>query len=238
MGSIIDMHIHTIVGSMDSDISSKRLGEQAVAMGLSGVAITEHLHQWRADDVEHFRREHGIFVFNAREWSTDMGHIIVLGLPPEVRGIARARDLRAACQDSGAYMVLAHPFRYFPGPSNFLFGNRRDSHTMTVEELAEHPFFSLVDAVEVLNGGCIERENLLAQEVADHLRMRQTGGSDAHMPLEVGRYVTIFEADITSEEQMLAELRAGRFRPGTRVRPGTFAPLLRTAAEPEPAAEH
>ncbi len=117
MGTTVDMHVHTIVGSMDSDISPKRLGEQAIAVGLTGIALTEHLHQWPADEVEHFRQEYGVFVFNAREWSTDMGHCVTLGLPRDVRGIHRARDLRAACDDYGAYMVICHPFRYFPGPS-------------------------------------------------------------------------------------------------------------------------
>jgi hypothetical protein len=154
-----------------------------------------------------------------------MGHIGVFGLPPDIRGIARARDLRAACQEYGAFMILCHPFRYFPGPSNFLFGHHRESQNLPVEELAEHPFFSLVDAVETLNGGCIERENKLAQDVATHLRLPQTGGSDAHMPLEVGRYATVFEADITSEAQMLEEMRAGRFHAAKRIEPGVYETL-------------
>src|SRR6266508_6437950 len=115
MGTTVDMHVHTIVGSMDSDISPKRLGEQAQAVGLTGIALTEHLHPWPADEVENFRREYGLFVFNAREWSTDMGHVTTFGLPREVRGIHLARDLRAACDDYGAYFVICHPFRYFPG---------------------------------------------------------------------------------------------------------------------------
>ncbi len=224
MGSIIDLHIHTIVGSMDSDISPRRLAEAAGQAGLTGVAITEHMSMWLPEEAERFRRESGLFVFNAREWSTDMGHIIVLGLSREVRGIARVRDLRQVCQEQGAFMILCHPFRYFPGPSNFLFGNRRDSESLSVEELAEHPFFSLVDAVEVLNGGCIERENGLAQEVSRHLGIAGVAGSDAHMPMEVGRYATVFERELESEEEMLSELRARRFYPAQRV-DGAFLPL-------------
>src|SRR2546425_2177051 len=144
------MHIHTIVGSMDSDISPKRLGEQAKAVGLTGVALTEHLHQWQLDEVQHFRQEHGLFVFNAREWSTDMGHITVFGLPAGVRGIHRARDLRAACDEYGAYMILCHPFRYFPGPSSLLFGHRPEAPRLPGSELAGHPAFSLGDAGEGL----------------------------------------------------------------------------------------
>jgi predicted metal-dependent phosphoesterase TrpH len=226
MATVVDMHVHTIVGSMDSDISPKRLGEQAQAVGLTGIALTEHLHPWPDDEVARFRDEYRLFVFNAREWSTDMGHVTTFGLPREVRGIHRARDLRAACDDYGAYFIICHPFRYFPGPSSLLFGHRRDQQSMSLEELAEHPIFSLADAIEVLNGGCIERENTLAVDVARHLRKRQTAGSDAHMPLEVGRYGTIFEADLQSEEDMLREMRAGRFQPGKRgMLAGQYQPL-------------
>ncbi|MCH7836860.1 MAG: PHP domain-containing protein [Chloroflexi bacterium] len=225
MGSIIDLHIHTIVGSMDSDISPKRLAESAKAAGLTGVALTEHMSQWLPDEVEKFREESGLFVFNAREWSTDMGHIIVLGLDREVRGLARVRDLRRACEENGAYMILCHPFRYYPGPSNFLFGDRRDADGLAPEVLAEHPLFHLVDAIEVLNGGCIERENELAQEVAQVLGRPGVAGSDAHMPMEVGRYGTVFEKELESEQDMLAELRAGRFQAARRLEPGVFEPL-------------
>jgi predicted metal-dependent phosphoesterase TrpH len=223
MGSIIDMHVHTIVGSMDSDISPKRLGEQAKAVGLAGIAITEHLHMWRRDELDHWQEEHGLFAFNAREYTTDMGHIGVFGLPGDVKGLRYASDLRRACDDYGAFMIMNHPFRYFPGPSSLLFGDRWREQMLDLEELRRHPVFGMVDAVEVLNGGCIDRENRLSQEVAASLRLPTVGGSDAHMPLEIGRYATAFDADINSDEQMLAELKAGRFRAVRRVEPGVYA---------------
>ncbi len=49
------------------------------------------------------------------------------------------------------------------------------------------------------------------------------------MPLEVGRYVTIFDKDLEDEADMLAELRAGRFRPGYRLQPGRYGALEATA---------
>lgn len=225
MGSIIDMHIHTVVGSMDSDISPKRLGEQANLVGLNGVAITEHLHGWRDDELAHFRQEHGLFVYNAREWTTEMGHIGVFGLPPDLKNLRYASDLRTACKDNGGFMVMNHPFRYFPGPSSLLFGDRWRGGDLTIEELAAHPVFSMVDAVEVLNGGCIDRENRLALEVATHLGLPTVGGSDAHMPLEVGRFATQFEKELHTEEEMLAELKSGRFYAVRRIEPGVYAPV-------------
>jgi hypothetical protein len=175
--------------------------------------------------VEHFRAEHGLFIFNAREWTTEMGHIGVFGLPPDVKNLRYASDLRRACQDYNGFMVINHPFRYFPGPSSLLFGDRWRAGDLTIEDLATHPVFSLVDAIEVLNGGCIERENRLAMELAAHMGMPTVGGSDAHMPLEVGRFATLFEKDLQSEAEMLEELRAGRFRAVRRVEPGVYAPV-------------
>jgi predicted metal-dependent phosphoesterase TrpH len=225
MGTIIDMHIHTIVGSMDSDISPKRLAEKAAEVGLTGVALTEHMYSWDPEEAERFREESGLFVFNAREWSTDMGHIITLGLDRGVRGIRHASDLRRACDEVGAYMIACHPFRYFPGPSNLLFGHRRGMHELSIEELSKHQLFAMADAVEVLNGGNIDRENGLAQEVAHKLGMPMTGGSDAHMPLDVGRFATVFEKALESEEDMVAEMRAGRFHPARRVDGAVYEPL-------------
>lgn len=223
MGSVIDMHIHTIVGSMDSDVSPKRLAEQAKLVGLNGVAITEHLHSWRPDEIEQWRRDHELFAFNAREWTTDMGHIGVFGLPPNIPNLRYVSDLRRACQDYGAFMVINHPFRYFPGPSSLLFGDRWRAGDLALDELCEHPVFSMVDAIEVANGGCIDRENRLAMEVAARLGLPTVGGSDAHMPLEVGRFATRFEKATLSESQMLDELREGRFEAVRRVEPGVYA---------------
>jgi hypothetical protein len=62
----------------------------------------------------------------------------------------------------------------------------------------------------------------LAHEVAARLGLPTVGGSDAHMPLEIGRFATVFEAAIESEEQMITELRTGRFRAARRVEPGGF----------------
>ncbi len=225
MGSIIDMHVHTIVGSMDSDISPKRLGEQAKEVGLDGVAITEHLHMWRADEVQRFREEYGLFVYNAREYTTEMGHVGVFGLPGDVKNLRHVSDLRRACEQYNAFMVMNHPFRYYPGPSSLLFGDRWREQHLPLEEVCAHPGFSMVDAIEVMNGGCIERENKLACDVANHLGLPTVGGSDAHMPLEIGRYATMFDATIGSEAQMLEELKAGRFRAVRRVAPGNYVPL-------------
>ena len=230
MASIFDLHVHTTKGSMDSGISPQRLVDQARALGLSGVALTEHDKSWPPEDVQPLSEESGLVLVNAREWSTNMGHIIVIGMDPYVRNIMMIQDLHKAAQDHGAYMIMAHPFRYFPGPSNYLFGSNRSSSALPTEGLAGHPVFDMVDTLEVLNGGSTDRENQLAQAVASHMGKQGTGGSDGHAGSELGRYATAFQRDIRSQEDLLEELRAGRFYPVQRTAEGIYVPLAQAIA--------
>jgi len=160
-----------------------------------------------------------------------MGHIIVLGLDRGLPPIRNAEELRRYVLDAGGYMILAHPFRYFPGPMNLLFRQLRDGTSMTPAQLAEHPLFQLVDEIEVLNLGCSQRENLLALEVTRVLGKRGVAGSDAHTGGEVGRYATVFERDPASEEDLMAELRAGRFYAARRDQEGQFWPFEGSLAQ-------
>ncbi len=224
MPSIVDLHIHTTLGSYDSMITPQRLADAAQRVGLTALAVSEHVTPWPRERAEQFYQETGIVAVPAREWSTDMGHIIAIGLGPVVGDIRTARDLRRAADAAGAFLILAHPFRYFPGPSSLLFGRVPDAAALPVSELARHPVFELVDAIEVLNGGCVDRENELALAVARYLGKPVVGSSDAHAPMEVGHYVTIFEAEVRGLDDLLRELRAGRFLPARRV-DGRYSPL-------------
>lgn len=105
-------------------------------------------------------------------------------------------------------MIAAHPFR------NYLF----DPSTRTarsaaepLQELAKRPIFLLVDEVEVLNGATAEEENLLALRVAQHLGFRGIASSDAHSVSGIGRYVTVFEREVSTVTELVTEVKAGRF---------------------------
>jgi hypothetical protein len=194
-------------------------------VGLDGLVIAEHDALWASERLERFRQESGLFVCGGGEWDTDFGHIIVLGLNREVRGVERAKELRRVALAEGAFMIIAHPFRFFPGPSNHLFGRQLTPSSLTAEQLAVHPAFELVDAIEVLNYACTEKENQLAQEVARALGKPGVAGSDAHTNTEVGRCVTIFQQAVGSEEELIGELRAGRYHLARRRSSGEYVPL-------------
>jgi predicted metal-dependent phosphoesterase TrpH len=222
---VVDMHVHTSIGSPDSNLSPPRLVEAARDVGLDGVVIAEHDFPWTEERLERFREESGLFVCSGREWETEFGHIVILGLDRDAQGSERAEELRRLAVAQGGFMIITHPFRFFPGPSNHLFGRQLRPSSLTPEQLAEHPAFEVVDAIEVLNYACTEKENQLAQEVAGVLGKLGVAGSDAHIYTEVGRCVTIFQRVVGSEEELIEELRAGRYRLARRRPNGEYVPL-------------
>jgi hypothetical protein len=223
-GTIVDMHVHTVRGAADSSLTPDQLIEEAKRIGLSGVNITEHDRVWDAHQITELRRKSGLFVCRGMEVSTDLGHMIVVGLEQYVPGIRRAAELRRVLDDVGGFMIVAHPFRHFFDPVHF----RRDGRPpfdMTPEEAAARmPVFRLVDEIEVANGGTAARENQFALRVARLVGKRGIGASDCHSTQGVGYFVTVFEEELRDQEQMLALLRARRFYPAQGLPAGDLRP--------------
>jgi predicted metal-dependent phosphoesterase TrpH len=222
---VVDMHVHTTIGSPDSNLSPPRLLEATRELGLDGLVIAEHNDPWTEEQLESFRQESGIFVCSGREWETNLGHIIVLGLRSDAREIKGVKELRRLVLADGGFMIIAHPFRFYPGPSNRLFTRQYDGSSLAASELAHHPAFEVVDAIEVLNYACTQKENQLAQEAAQMLGKPGVAGSDAHTYTELGRCVTIFQRTVRSEEELIEELRAGRYHLAQRRPSGEYVPL-------------
>jgi histidinol phosphatase-like PHP family hydrolase len=212
MGTIIDMHIHTTAGASDSGLDPEDLAEEARQRGLTGINITEHDRLWDTFKLNEYRQRHdGLFVNNGMEVSTDMGHMIVVGLKQYVSGIRRAEELRKVLDDLGGFMTVAHPFRHWFDPVYFR-KQGKEPFTMTPEQAAERmPIFQLVDAIEALNGANTPKENLFALRVAKVLGKPVTGGSDAHSKSGIGFYCTVLEKDVTTADEFREELVAGRF---------------------------
>ena len=210
-GTIVDMHVHTVRGASDSSLTPEQLIEEARRIGLTGVNISEHDRVWDARELDAFRRESGLFVSRGMEVSTDMGHMIVVGLKQYVPGIRHAEELRKVLDDLGGFMAVAHPFRHWFDPVYFR-KQGKEPFTMTPEQAAERmPVFQLVDAIEALNGANTPRENLFALQVAKVLGKPVTGGSDAHSRSGIGFYCTVFEQELKTPDDMLREMHAGRF---------------------------
>jgi predicted metal-dependent phosphoesterase TrpH len=230
-GTIVDMHVHTTRGAADSSLTPDQLIEEARRIGLTGVNISEHDRVWEPGQLAEFRERSGLFVSRGMEVSTDMGHMIVVGLETYLPGIRRATELRKALDAVGGFMTVAHPFRHFFDPIHF----RRDGRPpfeMTPEEAAEKmPVFALVDEIEVANGGSTPRENQFALKVAKALGKRGIGASDCHSTQGVGYFVTVFDEDLRDQEHMLEQLHARRFYAAQGLPAGALRPYEELPAE-------
>src|SRR5262245_991531 len=114
------MHLHTTRGASDSMLNPDDLIAEAGRVGLPGVNITEPDRMWESWDLGPFRQNHShTFVSNGMEVSTDMGHILAIGLKGYESGIRRLERLRQVADSQGAFLVVAHPFRHFFDPVHF-----------------------------------------------------------------------------------------------------------------------
>ncbi len=201
---IIDLHTHTWPHSDDSDLKPEELIRQAKRSGLDGICFTEHDWHWKEEDVARLSHEHDFPIFHGMEISSDEGHVLVFGLAEYKFGMHHAKFIRRLVDEAGGAIILAHPYRgrvrYNPNPDQLL------------DSVCKDYIFNLVDAVEVVNGRSNSKENNFAHELCRRLDLRGVGGSDAHSLSDIPSCATHFEKRISSIEELITELREGRFR--------------------------
>ena len=205
------MHIHSRGASSDSMLDPAELPALAEAGGLSGVNISEHDQVWERHRQAEYRAEHpGIFANFAMEVSTDLGHMLAIGMEAYESGIHRAAKLRAAVDRAGGFLIVAHPFRHVFDPVTAMRTGGKP-FDLTPEQAAELPVFRMVDAIEVANACNTPRENYFAARVAEIAGLPGTGGSDAHSDSGIGYFATGFERPVPAADALLVELHARRF---------------------------
>ncbi len=204
----IDLHVHTSPRSKCSNIEPKTLIEEAKNIGLDGFCITEHHAIWPKEEIRELAADHGIRIFRGNEITTAQGDVLVFGMEENIEGVIPIQMLKKKVEAAGAFSILAHPFRGFKivGISDL---------KMSVEQASKKKAFGFVDAVEIRNGKVSEQDNQMAEDVAVLLGLPGTAGSDAHNVDELGKFVTVFENEILSEEELVTELKAGRFSTGS-----------------------
>jgi predicted metal-dependent phosphoesterase TrpH len=197
-----DHHLHTFRHSPDSDIDPLELIVHARDIGLDGLVITEHDHQWDERELSDLsRRAAPLLVFSGAEISAREGHFLVYGLPDldEVPPGIDLTELLQVVRREGAAIVAAHPFRW-------------DQPFGAI--VAEHgPVFDAVELVS--NNVSVETRSLTEGLLRTH-PMGTTGSSDAHEIRTVGCYYTEFTDPIHSIQDFVAALKGRHGRPGHR----------------------
>ncbi len=230
MARLFDLHIHTTKGSSDSSLTPEDLILEADRLGLRGLCLTEHSGPWDRHEFTKFASLHNVVLIRAMEVETDFGHMLAFGMDRYQAGYNKAAELRKAATAAGGYVITAHPFRGVlsgAGRSRALiYQSIPDPLPEKPEDALDHPVFKLADAVEVANGGTIDRENDFAMAVAGLLKLPVTGGSDAHSTHGLGKFLTEFADEVNTEAEFLKALHSKQFHPVTGLRTGNLRPYV------------
>ena len=168
----LDLHMHTD-WSHDCSTTAAELVEHAEAIGLGGIAVTDHNAFGGAVEAVEAASRRDLVVIPGEEVKTDnQGEVIGLFLKEEIpRGMTFA-DTLAAIREQGGLVYVPHPFdrmHAIPDPATL------------------HRHLAEIDVLEVYNARLLRDSfNDEALRFARKYRLLQGAGSDAHVLPGVG----------------------------------------------------
>jgi len=209
----VDLHVHS-EGSYDARASVEVLLEQAAAVGLDAIVVTDHDAIDQSLKAAALAPAYGLVGVPGVEISTAHGHLLAIGVeelptPREPLGetISQVRDL-------GGVAVVPHPFQ-------------RSRHGVRKRHLRG----CRPDAIEVYNPWLFTGyENRRAKRFARRREYPPVAGSDAHLARMVGRAYTELtiesanrRADVATEDVVSA------LQNGSTATYGRRQPIYRSA---------
>lgn len=168
----VDLHMHT-GWSHDCSIDPRELIDHAEAIGLGGIAVTDHNVFGGAQEAAAIAQDRSLIVIPGEEVKTDnQGEVIGLFLEEEIpRGLTFAETI-AAIKDQGGLVYVPHPFdrmHAIPDPATL------------------HRHLGDIDVLEVYNARLMRDSfNDEALRFARKYGLLQGAGSDAHVLQGVG----------------------------------------------------
>jgi predicted metal-dependent phosphoesterase TrpH len=192
----IDLHVHTKF-SGDTDADPEAAVQQAINSSLFGIAFTEHYSYEASSHAESLRNKYKdkILIFRGVEFSSSDGHCLVFGANTDRLSIKHATMAKVVqvVNENGGVVIPTHPYR----GSNSIGTNIDQIKGLT--------------AIEGYNGYSHFTQNKKAVQKAEELNIPYTGGSDAHVPREVGACFTEFYERVTYDN-FLSLLKSGNYR--------------------------
>ena len=201
----LDLHSHSWF-SFDGFIPPRMVVRLAKMRGLSGIAITDHgtiEGGLRALDE---KGDDNFLVIVGTEVCTEIGDIMGLFLEEEITSRESEEVVRQIHQQGGI-AIVPHPY---------------DHHGVLFPELV-----ASLDAVEVCNGRVRDYSERVFREMVAPYGLATTGGSDAHLPWEVGQVWTEVDVERLDASSVKDAILRRRCRPGgCNVSPSLCAILL------------
>ncbi|MEA1932116.1 MAG: PHP domain-containing protein [Euryarchaeota archaeon] len=191
----VELHSHSAL-SHDGRDPVELLVEQAAAVGLDALAVTDHDEIDASIEAAEVAADHGLIGIVGMEVSSAAGHILAFGIEELIPPGLGYDETLERIHDQGGIAVIPHPFqksRHGVAPH------------VTEDQLAS------ADAIEVYNSRLFTgRSNRQAERFAIERGLPMTAGSDAHISELVGQAITEVGADDRTPEAILEAIRHGR----------------------------
>ena len=107
-------------------------------------------------------------------------------------------------------MIAAHPYRRRFDSVSQMDPTKLD---ITANKSKNDLIFTIVDAVETINGRGENIQNTFSKKICDLIQRPSTAGSDAHKLEDIAKVSTQFTNIIRSVDELIIELKSGRFKP-------------------------
>jgi len=190
-----DLHMHTARHSSDAESDPFELVKAAIAAGLDGIVITEHDFLWPDTELEELRAfAPELVILAGVEVTGRGGDVLCYGISDPFavpKGIAWPELCREVHRQGGA-CVAAHPNRW----------NQPFEKLFTEQQ----PEF---DGIEVMSNNMDDYLRKRAGELLEkYPHFAQLGNSDSHVPHTVGCCYTDFDAEIRTNADLVAAIRA------------------------------
>jgi len=191
----VELHSHSAL-SHDGRDPVDLLVEQAAAVGLDALAVTDHDEIDASIEAAEQAADHGLIGIVGMEVSSAAGHILAFGIEELIPPGLGYDETLERIHDQGGIAVIPHPFqksRHGVAPH------------VTEDQLAS------ADAIEVYNSRLFTgRSNRQAERFAIERGLPMTAGSDAHISELIGQAITEVGADDRTPEAILDAIRHGR----------------------------
>lgn len=191
----VELHAHSEL-SYDGRDPVDLLLEQAKAVGLDAIAITDHDEIEASLEAAEMAAEYGLVGIPGMEVTSQAGHVLALGIDEPIPPGKSFDETRDRIRDQDGIVIIPHPFQK---------SRSGIAPNVTLTQLASG------DAIEVYNSRLLTgRANRLAERFALNYNLPMTAGSDAHISEMVGQAVTFVDAEERSVEGVLQAIREGR----------------------------
>lgn len=191
-----ELHVHSSL-SHDGRDPVDLILEQAEAVGLDALAITDHDQIDASLEMVKLAEAYDIIGIPGVEVSTAAGHVIALGVTELVDPGQSFEETVEAIHELGGIAVVPHPFQA--------------SRSGVLTKIDQSVVIEHADAIEVYNSRLLTgRANRKAERFADRHGLPKTAGSDAHVCEMVGQAVTHIDADEPTVEGIIEAIADGR----------------------------